>query len=52
MSGAFQVKKQCMLGRNRGEDTESVLGKHLVGVKEAEMWSLSDKDLSPCSGNS
>ena len=33
VSGAFQVKKQCMLGKSRGGNSERILGKHRVGVK-------------------
>lgn len=40
-----------MLGKSRGGNLESILGKHQVGVKGAKLWRLSDKGPSPCSGN-
>ena len=42
-SGAFQVKKQCMLGKSRGGNSERILGKHQAGVRGASIWDSQTK---------
>ena len=43
VSGAFQVKKQCLLGKSRDGNSERILGKPQAGVKEASIWDSQTK---------